>query len=129
MILMNKERHTGDPDELIYVYTAEQAVEDGVMVEVDPELAKEAGYRWPVRITQGVKSLVTPTEEDQSLGQSMEGRLWDVLWMARIAILGAHPEERFVAFDVMFGRKTTRLWGCVDATSELAIHILTPGEY
>jgi len=118
-----------DQDELIYVYTAEQAVEDGVLVDVDPELAREAGYRWPVRITQGVESLVTPTEEEQSLGQSMEGRLWDVLWMARIAILNAHPEERFVTFDVMLGRKTTRLWGCVDATSELAIHIITPGEY
>ena len=129
IILMKEERHTGDQDGLIYVYTAEQAVEDGVLTEVDPELAKEAGYQWPVRITQGVKSLVTPTEEERMQGQSLEGRLWDMLWLARIAILDAHPEDRFVTFDVMFGRRSTRLWGCVDATSELAIHIITPGEY
>ena len=126
---MNQERDLGDQDELVYVNIAEQAVEDGVLVDVDPDLAREAGYRWPVRITQRVRSLVTPTEEEQCLGQSVEGRLWDVLWMARIAMLNAHPEERFVTFDVILGRETASLWGCVDATSEWAIHIITPGEY
>ena len=47
---------------LIYSYTAEQAVEDGVLLEVDPELREEAGYRWAVRITQGVASLTSAPE-------------------------------------------------------------------
>ena len=46
-------------------------------------------------------------------------------------LYGIEPQRisHFVEFDVMFGRRSTRLWGSVDATSELAIHIITPGEY
>ena len=114
---------------VVHSYSAEQAVSDGVLVEVDPELYEEAGYRWPVRITQGVASLVSPTEEEESRGQSLEGRLWDVLWMARVAILNADSDEHIAPFDVMLGGKTATLWACVDTTSGPAIHIIKPEEY
>ena len=114
---------------LIYSYTAKQALEDGVLSEINPDLSKEAGYRWPVRITQGVADLVTPAVEEQEQGQTLEGRLWDVLWMARIALDNAGPDDRIAPFDVILGRKTTKLWACLDATSGLAIHIITPEEY
>ena len=117
-----------NPDELIYSYTAEQAVADGVLLEVDRDLSKEAGYRWPVRITQGVASLVQPTEEE-SLGQSTEGRLWDMLFMARIAILNADRHEHISPFEVILGEETVTLWACLDSTSGPAIHIIKPDEY
>ena len=115
--------------ETIYSYTAEQALEDAVLVEVDAELSKEAGYRWPVRITQGVASRVTPSEVEERQGQSIEGRLWDVLWMARIAIGNADPHEHIAPFDVILGEETERLWACIDTTSGPAIHIIMPEEY
>ena len=63
-----------NPDELIYSYTAEQAVADGVLLEVDRDLSKEAGYRWPVRITQGVASLVhSPRNRKSALGRALKG--------------------------------------------------------
>ena len=122
------EQDRNDPDVPIYSYTAEQAVEDGVLMEVDKDLCKEAGYRWPVRITQGVASLVQPTEEE-SLGQSTEGRLWDMLFMARIAILNADRHEHISPFEVILGEETVTLWACLDSTSGPAIHIIKPDEY
>jgi hypothetical protein len=113
----------------IYSYTAKQAVEDGVLIEVNQELSKEAGYRWPVRITQGVSSLATPTEHEQRQGQSFAGRLWDILWMARVAISSVDSHEHVAPFDIAFGRKTVRLWACLDTTSGPAIHVITPQEY
>ncbi len=125
--MIEHDRHS--PEEPIYSYTAEQAVADGVLLEVDRDLSKEAGYRWPVRITQGVASLVQPTEEQERLGQSAEGRLWDMLFMARIAILNADRHEHISLFDVILGEETVTLWACLDGTSGPAIHIIKPDEY
>ena len=123
-----KERVAGDPEELIYVDVPEDAAPEEELVKVDPELAREAGFCWPVCISQRVARLVTPTLVEERQGHSVQRRLWDMLWLARIALLDARPEERCVAFDVMFSRRSTRLWSCVDATSGLAIHIITPEE-
>jgi hypothetical protein len=48
-------------------------------------IAREAGYGHRVALTSGVVDLVTPTGEELSRGQSIAGRLWDVL------IMGNHP--------------------------------------
>ena len=126
---MKEKRATGDPEGPIYVHTHEQATVGAMLVDVDPELTREADYRCPVRISQQVARLVTPTLVEERQGQSVQRRLWDMLWLARIALLDARPDERFVAFDAMFGRRSTRLWGSVDTSSGLAIHIITPQEY
>lgn len=68
--------------EVIYVYSREQALHDGVIVDVS-EMAREAGYRVPVALTAAVAKLVTPSEDEADDGQDRDGRLWDVLWMAR----------------------------------------------
>lgn len=116
-------------DWAIFTYSAEQAVADGVLVEVDRELREEMGYRWPVRLSQNVAAMVEPSEEDQQMGQSKEGRLWDLLFVSKLAMKGADPDERIVAFDALFGSRTSRLWACLDTTSGPAIHIITPEEY
>lgn len=113
---------------LVYRYTAKQAVEDGVLIEINPDLSKEAGYRWPVRITQGVASLVTPAAEREG-EEKPEWHLWNTLWMAGLAIRKADPHDNIVPFDVTFGEQTVRLWACLDGTSGPAIHIIKPEEY
>ena len=128
MISMKGKTIAGDPEELIYIHAAEEGTEGGALVDVDPDLIRAAGYRWPVRISQRVAGLVTPTLVEERQGQSMQGRLWHMLWLARIALLDAHPEQRYVAFEVVLGGRSSRLWGTVDSTRGLAIHIITPGE-
>ena len=116
-------------DWIIHTYSAQEAVSDGVLVVVDRELREEMGFRWPVRLSQNVAGMVEPSEEDRRMGQSKEGRLWDLLFVSKLAIKGAGSEERIVAFDVIFGSRTSRLWACLDSTSGPAIHIITPEEY
>jgi hypothetical protein len=73
--------------DLIHRYTRAQALEDGVLVDVT-ETAREAGFRVPVALTQTAwADCVHWTEEDSArvVHQDESGRLWDVLWMARLA--------------------------------------------
>lgn len=71
--------------EVISTYTRAQAIEDGVLVDLS-YLAREAGFRMPVAVTQGVWEVVDPTEELEKAGQDMEGRAWDMLTILRQAI-------------------------------------------
>ena len=122
-------------DDIIFSYSAEDAMREGNLVEVDKEMAKEAGFKWPVRITKGVLDLVTPSKEAQNYGQDFNGRLWDVLWMAFFAIkVGGSAVMDMVEFKVLFQDGPNKqyektLWACMDLTSGEAIHIILPGEY
>jgi len=67
--------------EVIYAYTREQAIADGVLIDVS-NMAKEARIRFPVAVTGAVwHEYVVPDGELSNYGQSEDGRLWDVLWM------------------------------------------------
>lgn len=77
---------------VIYRYTRAQAIEDGVLVDVS-ETAREAGFRWPVAMTSAAwADCVAWSEEDnhRQVYQDESGRLWDVLWMAFVAIRSAN---------------------------------------
>jgi len=77
--------------DVIYSYTRAQAIEDGVLVDVS-ETAREAGFRWPVAITHAAwQECVAWSDDDnqRQLQQDESGRLWDVLWMAFVAIRSA----------------------------------------
>jgi hypothetical protein len=81
-------------------YTREQAIEDGVLVEVKESTAKEAGFKIPVAMTSTVWAKyveVPPEVECQDLG----GRLWDVLWMCRHGIVsGKKLDQSVVLFQL-----------------------------
>ena len=69
----------------ISVYTREQALEDGVLVDVS-ETAREAGIIYPVAVTQRLwADYITPDDRSRPYGQSEQGRLWDVLFLLAIA--------------------------------------------
>ena len=70
---------------VIYAYTRKQAVADGVQVEVT-KTAKEAGISFPVFLTRTVYDAYVTVPPNVS-GQDEAGRLWDVVWMVRFAIL------------------------------------------
>ena len=71
--------------DVIYSYTRAQAVADGVQVEVT-KTAQEAGIRFPVFLTRTVYEAYVTVPPNVS-GQDEAGRLWDIVWMTRFAIL------------------------------------------
>ena len=75
--------------DVVYAYTRAQAVADGVQVEVS-KVALEAGIRFPVFLWGWVYDAYVTVPPDVS-GQDEAGRLWDVVWMTRFAILRARP--------------------------------------
>ena len=87
---MNQDTNNNSPfGEVIYSYTRAQAVADGVQVEVT-KTAQEAGIRFPVFLTRTVFDAYVAVPPDVS-GQDEAGRLWDIVWMTRFAILRAKP--------------------------------------
>jgi hypothetical protein len=82
--------HSSHPfGEVIFAYTRSQAVADGVQVEVT-KTAHEAGISFPVFLTRGVFDAFVTVPPGVS-GQDEAGRLWDIVWMLRFAILRARP--------------------------------------
>ena len=92
---MSEETSKGfwDDAEVIYAYTRAQALEDGVLVDVS-ETAKEAGIKFSVALTATVygKCVEVP---DGVTGQDEAGRLWDILWMFRMAARRAQGDTLF----------------------------------
>ena len=85
--------------EVIFSYTRKQAIEDGVLVDVS-ELAKEAGFKYPVAVTARVwHEWIEPPED--AVGQDINGRLWDLLTMLRHEIRKGGKGDR-VDFKVIF---------------------------
>ena len=76
---------------VIVRYTRAQALQDGVLVDAGA-LASEAGFQWPVALTRAVwEDCVAWTDSDneRQVCQDPTGRLWDVLFMAVMAIRGS----------------------------------------
>ena len=89
--------------EMIFGYSRKQAIEDGVLVDVS-EMAREAGFTIPVAITEKVWHEYIVNEEE---GQSTEGRLWDTLWMLRMAIRKGGGST--ITYSVLYGDKIIKL--------------------
>ena len=91
--------------ELIYSYSRVQAIEDGVLVDLnDPSftfrpglnICGEAGIKYPVAMTVAAYS-ATVSEPGTPLppGQDISGRLWDVLTMFKVAAKQGGEEIHF----------------------------------
>ncbi len=75
--------------EVIDTYSRAEAIADGVLVEAK-ESAREAGIQFPVAITRSVwEEYIEPSSYDKKKwGQDLSGRLWDTVWMLRVAVRG-----------------------------------------
>ena len=86
----NQPENAADPfGPVIYSYTRVQALADGEQIEVS-KTAAEAGIRFPVFLTRTVYDSFV-TVPDGVTSQDEAGRLWDLVWMLRFAIIHAHP--------------------------------------
>lgn len=73
--------------ETIYTYTRAQAIDDGELIDVT-EIANEAGLKVPVALTREVWDAYVSWDESDTNNQTYQdesGRLWDVVWMLRMA--------------------------------------------
>jgi len=140
----------GEP---IFRYTRAQAIADGVLVDLTTaaddkgqRLCPQAGFKVPVAITRTAwaKTIEAggrwkPDGEDEVLelkgGQSLTGRLWDLLWMLRAASGGGANSDR-VHFQVLVdvhgdGRhETVSLWALCGPGDDVqpVITIMLEGE-
>ncbi|MDD2710090.1 MAG: hypothetical protein PHV34_19070 [Verrucomicrobiae bacterium] len=83
---------------IISTYTRKQALADGVQVDVS-ETAKEAGIRFPVFLTRSVFEAYVTVPADVS-GQDEAGRLWDLVWMLRHAIIKSKDGQIYLPFSL-----------------------------
>ena len=128
--------HTDSPfGPVIYSYTRSQAVADGVQVEVT-KTAKEAGISFPVFLTRTVFDAYVAVPPDVQ-GQDEAGRLWDIVWMLRFAILRSrgHADRVPVALYVRNDNTRAKLVKLIAQCGPLdmddpapAITVLMPGE-
>ena len=120
----------GEP---IFRYTRAQAIADGALVDLTTAtdnkgqlLCQQAGFNVPVAITRTawtktieVGGMWKPDGEGEVLelkgGQSLTGRLWDLLWMLRVAS-GKAANSDCVHFQVLVDvhgdgrRDVAKLW-------------------
>ena len=88
--MIENQDHDAEPfGPVIYSYTRAQAVADGVQVEVTTT-AREAGISFPVFLTRTVFDSFVTVPPGVSC-QDEAGRLWDIVWMLRFAIMRARP--------------------------------------
>lgn len=70
--------------EVISAYTRQQAIDDGVLVNVS-KMAEEAGFRHPTCLTRAAWDRYVEVPET-AVGQDKSGRLWDIVTMLRYGI-------------------------------------------
>lgn len=87
--------------EIIYAYSRKQALEDGVLIDVTQE-AQEVGFKIPVAVTSRLyHEYICPPKGLEGYGQSVAGRLHDVLWLAVITAR-SHPDASHLGYNVLF---------------------------
>jgi hypothetical protein len=108
--------------ELIAVYTREQAIADGELVDCT-KAAREYGIRIPVALTRASWELcVELSDAARRAGNDVVGRLRDVLWMLTIALRHVKGEGR-IAFSLYCVTTRTR-------TARIELHaVIGPGDH
>ncbi len=94
--------------DVVYAYTRADAIRDGALIEVPPDLARQAGFTVPVAVTAAVWDLIDPGNLEEMPGQSIEGRLWDLLWLcgcAARATKGRHTDTVLFWCYFLFARE------------------------
>jgi hypothetical protein len=84
--------------DIICQYTRADALEDGFQTDVSAT-AREAGIRFPVFFTKAVFDRYITVPPAVSY-QDEAGRLWDIIWMLRQAMVSSPPGGSDLQFTV-----------------------------
>lgn len=115
--------HSSDPM-IVSVYTNAQAIEDGIKMDVT-EQAKGYGFPMPVFLTTNLFTSHIEVKDKRS-GQSTEGRMHDLLFLAINAARRANPNESMTTFKGKFGKYNVEVWACLDGDG---LTLLLPEDY
>ncbi len=88
--------------ELISSYSRSRAIEDGVLIDLSrnfADLTKNAGFKIPVACTDHLWQTIQ--EGLTAVGQDLNGRIWDVLYMAVRAFKNFKEDKHLVPFEVL----------------------------
>ncbi|MQY15125.1 hypothetical protein SRB5_53030 [Streptomyces sp. RB5] len=127
---------------VIDTYTRADALRDGVLIEADPALCREAGLLAPVALTAAAWADCVAWDdadnERKGTVQDETGRLWDVLYLTRFAVrrAGVHadrvPVELYRVPREGRARSARRTYLAAVAglgdTGELVITVMLPDE-
>jgi hypothetical protein len=83
---------------LIHSCSRKEAIAAGELIDVTAT-AREAGIRHPTAVTRSVWERFVKVPK-AGHGQDEAGRLWDILWMLRIAAGRAKPKQTKLLFDL-----------------------------
>jgi len=88
--------------EVISSYTRQQAIEDGVLIDISalyPDITRQL-YKFPVTITSAVWGLIERAVSSKRHGNDCEGVIWDILWMSQRGIVKRIDESQHL-FQVL----------------------------
>lgn len=94
----NQPPHEGVFGPVVYRYSRQQALAEGVQFEAS-SVAAEAGFKCPVFITDGVRSKCVKVPDSVSC-QDEEGQLWNLLTILHRAIRNAEAEIDRLTFQL-----------------------------
>ena len=98
----------GEDAEVLSTYTRAQAIEDGALIDVS-QLAKEAGFKYPVAVTGRVfQEVIVPPDEVRTTQDDI-GRLWDILNVLRMEIKRAAPGQSRIDFYILVQNKPGKI--------------------
>ena len=116
----------GEP---ISVYSRADALRDGVLIAADPDTCREAGILWPVAVTDHLwSSYIEPDNLEEMPGQSVSGRLWDLLWVFTQAAGRSQGESR-IKYRVIFQKSVGRYGLPPVCETVTVIAACGPGDY
>lgn len=109
--------------EVISSYTRAQAIEDGYLIDISNHpLTKEAGFKIPLAVTSNLWHKIEVPKDLEGL-QDLNGRLWDVLFMAKLAfksaLIKSEEAARLVSFKVILLDSKKTLEKCEKEGKEL----------
>jgi hypothetical protein len=126
-------RENGMEKSNVYSYAREQAIKDGVLVDITM-MAKRAGFSCPIAVTSSVWRLAVRSFGMN--GQSIHGRLWDLLMALKTAVNHPASGGDRIRFPMIFDNRPVeeyrveRLWAMIQMgdDSKPTIMIMREGE-
>ncbi|HIJ87411.1 MAG TPA: hypothetical protein HPP97_06940 [Desulfuromonadales bacterium] len=114
--------------DLISQYTRQQALEDGVLIDLSASYPEECKiYRYPVACTQSVWAIIECAAE-KKLG-SFKGIVGDLLWMSQKGIIRKLSESTMI-FCVILGIKGHNLKVMIGPADDMSpcVTVMLEGE-
>lgn len=117
--------------DVIHVYSREQAIADGVLVDLSKIAPKVCGevYNLPIAVTAAVWSIIDKAVKNERACNDLDGVVWDILYMSRVY---AKRDAQSFLFPVIItgaGRKRNHTFKMVISGGDNGEPVLTIMEH